>query len=156
MINFYKKLDRDHKGLFILAVIDIVIFLVLLPLGFIKTSNGFNWWSLSIGWLIGSIAQLIGYGSIIFFSAIIMNPNIKSNALKAVAPLTFFIRFGLYAGVLVISGISTFKSEWFGGLDIFNFVSCLIPLVFLSFYAMGAKIFELKAMGEPTKKEANE
>ena len=70
MVNFYKKLDKDHKGLFILAVIDIIVFLLLLPLAFLHEDNGFKWLSVSMGWLLGSIAQLIAYGSIIFFSSI--------------------------------------------------------------------------------------
>ena len=147
MVNFYKKLDKDHKGLFILAVIDIVIFILLLPLGFLHEDSGFKWLSVSMGWLLGSVAQLIAYGSIIFFSSIILNPNIKSNALKAVAPLTFFLRFALYIIVLAVSAICTFKKDIFGGFDLFNFWSCAVPLVFLSFYTMGAKLIELKNVG---------
>lgn len=147
MVNFYKKLDKDHKGLFNLAVIDLVIFVLLLPLSLLTEDGGFKWATVSFGWLLGSLAQIIAYASIIFFSGIILNPNIKSNALKAVAPLTFFLRFALYIIVLAVSAICTFKNELFGGFDLFNFWACVVPLVFLSFYTMGAKLIELKNTG---------
>ncbi len=156
MKNWFKKLTSNAKSLFILGCFDVFVFVCMIPFAFFSTESGYWLGSLMLGWLLGCFAQILGYISIIFTSKVLGNISGTSGLGKLFGGGGFFIRYILYAGVLTISAISTFKPEWFGGLNCLNFFSCFSSIVMLSFYVMIYKIIEIKNESEPTEnKETN-
>lgn len=126
---WYAKLSHEQKEFVWLAVIAIIGLIATTPLFFIDVPANYSYF---FGWLLGSVAELIGFASIVFFGNAMVkasqNPESKAGPLAA---LTGILRLAFYAGVLVISAICTFRKEWFGGFDAFNFWTCfggLLPL----------------------------
>lgn len=126
MLNFYMKLNRDKKVFFWLAVLAVVVYLALMPLYFFGLDKGYQYPN---GWLLGSVIELISYVTLIKFTNSITMDTEKKNV-----PLILFsslIRPLLYVAVLFVSGVCTFKSEWFGGFDMFSFwtsFAALLPM----------------------------
>ena len=153
MKNWFKKLTSNAKSLFFLACFDLFVFICFVPFAFFNTESGYWLGSLMLGWLLGCFAQILGYISIIFTSKVLGNINGTSTLGTLFGGGGFFIRYILYAGVLAISAISTFKPEWFGGFNCLNFFTCFSSIVVLSFFLMIYKIIEMKNESKQTEKE---
>lgn len=150
MLNWYKGLSSNKKCLFLLGMLDIFVFICLVPFAFFTTDSGYWLGTLMFGWLLGSVAQIVAFSSMILTSKAFTNPNTPGALLGAGG---FFIRYFLYAVVLVIAGICTFRSEWFGGFNAFNFFTCFSSLVVLSFFVAIFKFLEIRKESEPVKEE---
>ncbi|HBE98641.1 MAG TPA: hypothetical protein DDW18_01130 [Firmicutes bacterium] len=116
MVNFYIKLNRDQKAFFWLAVLAVVVYLALMPLYFFGLEKGYQYPN---GWLFGSAVELFSYFTLIKTTrAVTKDP---ANRRLSLIVLTSLLRPLLYVVVLALSAICTFKSEWFGGFDMFSF-----------------------------------
>lgn len=126
MVNFYVKLNRDKKAFFWLVVLAVVVYLALMPLYFFGLEKGYQYPN---GWLFGSLIELFAYFTLIkTTNAVTKDPVNKKLSLIVLMSL---LRPLLYVVVLAISGICTFKSEWFGGFDMFSFwtsFAALLPM----------------------------
>lgn len=123
MVNFYLKLNRDKKVFFWLAILAIVVYLALMPLYFFGVDKGYQYPN---GWLLGSLVELLSYISLIKMSNALTTSEKKNVGLVV---LSSFLRPLLYVLVLGVSGVCTFKSEWFGGFDMFSFWTSFVSLL---------------------------
>lgn len=153
MMQWYKKLTSNKKCLLLLGVFDAFVFVCLIPFAFFSMDNGYWLGTLMLGWLLGSIAQLIAYVTIVFTSKMLTTPNGTSATGTLMGAGGFFIRYFLYAAVLALSAICTFKSEWLLGFDKFNVFTCGAALVVLSFFVMIFKVIEMRGEADPVKKQ---
>lgn len=116
LVDKYLSLPKSKRELVWIGLIDLIVFIILVPfftIGLLK---------LSLGWLIGSIVAIVSHLMMNYSAKTILsdvNQSKKSGTLLAM--VFFFARILLWAIVLVISGICTFKSEWFNGFDLFYF-----------------------------------
>lgn len=115
-----------------MAAVALIVFIGLCPLFF------FRLWAYPLGWLFGSIAELLAYLSLMYFSDSLFKKNDAQRALSAtMAAGSAGLRILLYAAVLVVAGICTFKPEWFHGFDAFNFYTTaagLLPMLAVIFF----------------------
>lgn len=126
MMNFYSKLQRETKIFFWLAILALVVYLALMPLYFFGLDKGYQYPN---GWLLGSIVSLFAYFTLIKMSNALTMENSKRSTPLVV--LSSFLRPLLYVLVLGVSGVCTFKPEWFGGFDMFSFwtsFAALLPM----------------------------
>lgn len=123
MVNFYLKLNRDKKVFFWLTILAIVVYLALMPLYFFGVDKGYQYPN---GWLLGSLVELLSYISLIKMSNALTTSEKKNVGLVV---LSSFLRPLLYVLVLGASGVCTFKSEWFGGFDMFSFWTSFASLL---------------------------
>lgn len=104
----YLKLSPERKSLFILIAVSLMISLCLLPFSLLSLPG------LSIGFLAGSAVQVLAYLSLCYSMKLISRPGAleKKKALWAI-PL-FFLRWLLYAGILVLAAFCTYRwnSTW--------------------------------------------
>ena len=135
----YLALSSERKQLAWLIVVDLFVFVVLVPffvLGLL---------SLSLGWLLGAVLSILTMLSMQYTSNSVFKKSSKPSAL-AFTSLFFILRFTLWAGVLIVAAICTFRPEWFGGFDLFSFYTCAAAYLPMPIITV---IFSLK-----TKKEA--
>ncbi len=126
MMNFYTKLNDDKKVFFWLSILAVVVFLALSPLYFFGLDKGYQYPN---GWLLGSAIELFAYFSLLKFSDLVTKEN--GNKKTGLIILSSLLRPFLYIVVLVVSGICTFKPEWFGGFDAFSFwtvIASILPM----------------------------
>ena len=118
MVEKYLKLNENQKTIFWLALIGAVVFVGLCPLFFFYENKGFSY---PMGWLLGTGAEILSFWTIIKMSESVIptDPSVDPKPLRII----FFValRFIIYIIVLVVAAICTFKSEWFGGFNLFNF-----------------------------------
>ncbi len=124
MMTFYSKLQREYKIFFWLAIMALVVYLALIPLYFFGIEKGYQYPN---GWLLGSVVALIAYITLIKMSVAITSEGVSKN--MGLIMLSSMIRPLLYVVVLAVSGICTFKSEWFGGFDMFSFYTSFAALL---------------------------
>ncbi len=130
MRDWFNKLPIEKKNFFILAFIELFVFLCLLPLMF------FNAGSWPLGWLIGGMATLLNYVLLVRFSKVILDPNSPAKGSTTLIGLvSSFIRYLIFAALIIFSAICTFKSEWLGGFSAFN-----VFAVALSYFPLPALI----------------
>jgi uncharacterized membrane protein len=139
MAKWFQKLPMNRKALFIMAMVALVVFFGLCPLFF------FHLWAYPLGWLLGSTAELLAYLSLMYFSDSLFKKNDAQRSLSAtMAAGSAGLRILLYAVVLVVAGICTFKPEWFHGFDAFNFYTTaagLLPMLGVIFFT---QLYEIK------------
>lgn len=132
MKNWYRKLSLDGKQIFWLAIFAALGLIITAPICFLNIDRSYSYF---FGWLLGSAAEIIGFCTILFMGTSFEEASKGGNAKGgAVAALFGIVRFFLYAVVLVVSAICTFRSQWFGGFDAFNFWTCfggLVPMPFV-------------------------
>ncbi|MCH3908910.1 MAG: hypothetical protein LKF75_04895 [Bacilli bacterium] len=135
MAQWYMKLNVQKKALFLMAMVALGGFLIMIPLFFLTTDSGYPLGSLPLGWLLGSVIELLAYSTIIMMSNAITASQNKTTGMAAGLALgSHFVRFILYLAGLLISAICTFKSEWFGGFNAFSFYTCAaayLPMLFI-------------------------
>ncbi len=115
MGKWLSSLSDENKDFFILAVIELFVFLCLLPLIFVGAGS----WAL--GWLAGGSLTLLNYFLLMRFSSSILDPDSgdkKSVTFFALA--ASFLRYALFGGLLIVAAISTYKSEWLNGFSALN------------------------------------
>ncbi len=132
MVKWYLKLDSNHKVLFVLSFLGAVVFFAMCPLFFLRGENNYPLGAVPVGWLLGSLISIVSFYSITKMSEALT--KMQGGTLTS-APLSLLgsaIRFLLYAAGLVVSAISTFRPEWFGGFNYINFFSlagALLPML---------------------------
>ena len=151
LVEWYRSLNKLQTELFWIGLVDFVVFVALIPfftLGYL---------SLSLGWLLGSLISICSHLTMNFSAKVILKDASGKAGGAMFSILFFFLRMFLWAVGLVISGICTFKSEWFNGWDLLNFWTCFaayfpgtIVLIISNFRAR-------KVEGrEPSKKESED
>lgn len=125
MVDKYLKLKEQEKILVWLLIFGVIGFVGLCPVFFFYQAKGYSY---PLGWLLGTIAEIIGWWSIMKMGDALLpesgDPKDRRN------PILFVVlRFAIYFVVLVIAAICTFKSEWFGGFDAFSFWTTFVALL---------------------------
>lgn len=137
----------NRKALFIMGIIAVLGFAGLSPLFFIHgaESNSYPYGAYPLGWLLGSVAELLAFLTLMRFSDSLFAQKDPAHSLtSALAVGSAGLRILLYAAVLVVSGICTFKSEWFGGFNAFNFYTTAAGLLPMLAVVLITQFFELK------------
>ncbi len=139
MGKWLSSLSSEKKDFFFLSVIELFVFLCLIPLAFIGAGS----WTL--GWLVGALVTLLNYFLLIRFSSSILDPNNgDKTSVTFLALAASFLRYALFGGLLIIAAISTYKSEWLGGFSAFNVFAVALsylplPVLLLSSHFLRAK-----------------
>jgi predicted ABC-type exoprotein transport system permease subunit len=122
MAKWYLKLNAEEKAFFLMAALALIVFVCLCPLFFFYDVKGYSY---PLGWLLGSVIELLAYWTILKMSeALFKKEDAGHSTATGLALASNSLRFILYAVGLFLSAICTFKSEWFGGFDAFNFFAC--------------------------------
>ena len=124
MLTFYQKLDNDKKIFFWLSLIGLVVYLALMPLYFFGVDRGYQWPN---GWLLGSLVELISYLTLLLMTNSLAKKAGEKNVIVVI--LNSLLRPFLYVVVLAIAAICSFRSEWFGGFDMFGFWAVFASLM---------------------------
>lgn len=148
MIKWFSKLNDEKKDIFILVSLGLIVFVCLCPLFLIDKGA----WPL--GWLLGSVIEVICYITILQLSAALTSSEVKtSNTVKSF--VGSIGRFFLYAVGLVISAICTFKSEWFGGFAGFNFFAVALSYLPLPIVVMVNHLISNKRLAQENEKKTD-
>lgn len=126
MVKRYLKWDENQRAVFWMTILALVVFLGLLPLFFLGGDKGY---SFPLGWILGSVTEIVSFFSILHFSKTMFEENSSHKATIWSSLLAGGFRFFFYAAVLVVSAICTFRSSWFGGFDAFNFYATFLALL---------------------------
>ncbi len=130
LANWYCNRSEEGHVYFWMSVLALFVFLFLCPLFFFYDIEGYSY---PLGWLLGSLFSFFSYWSMCFQGKSLQRRDAKKGSL-AFTLLCLGLRFLGYAAVLFVSAICSFKKEWFGGFDAFNFytsAASLLPLPFL-------------------------
>lgn len=153
----WNELDAGGKTFRTLLAIAVFGFLLLAPLFLLHDEKG-SYGVYPLGWLLGSVAELLGFLSM---KAMVSSLGKDGKGVLSVY-LGASLRFVLFAAVLLVSAICTFRPDWFGGFDAFSFYTCFaailpFPIVtWLMHYleGRGGKIFRKNPASEaPEKKD---
>lgn len=125
MLEKYRKLSLNGRCFFWLLILCAVVYLAMLPLYFFGVNKGYSYPN---GWLFGSIFMLAVYYSFIKMGDFLISKERNNTGLGVAIS---FIRPIVYLLVLGVSAICTFKSDWFGGFDAFNFYTSFAALLIL-------------------------
>lgn len=117
MMDKYLKFNEQQKIMFWLIVIGIIGFVGLCPIFFFYEAKGYSY---PLGWLLGTIAEIIGWWSIMKMGDALLPESGDAKDSRNVL-LYVVIRFAAYIAALVVAAICTFRAEWFNGFDGFNF-----------------------------------
>lgn len=116
LVRWYSSMDKLAKECFWIGVVDLAVFAILVPfflLGYL---------SLSLGWLLGSAISLISHLTMNFAATSIVREAQSTKKVGTLLGVLFFmLRMILWAAGLIIAAICTYKAEWFGGWNGFNF-----------------------------------
>lgn len=130
LVDWYINQSEEGRVYFWMSVLTLFVFLCLCPLFFFYDIQGYSY---PLGWLLGSLFSFLSYWSMCYQGKNLQKRDAKKGSLVFTL-LCMALRFLGYVGVLLVSGICTFKKEWFSGFDAFNFytsAASLIPLPFL-------------------------
>jgi hypothetical protein len=122
MIKWYNKLKSEQKDLFIIVLIALVVFLCLLPLYLIKQGAWPN------GWLLGSAVAVVGYVTLVKTLSKFGADSQKASSV-GLTILFSALRYVLYAAALAVSAVCTFRPDWFGGFNGFQFFATALALI---------------------------
>ncbi len=142
----FRSLSSEGKAIAILLFLTVVPFLGLLPLFFFHDAGGYPLGAYPLGWLLGSGAGLFAYASIVYASRYLLGGKDEKGGSLGLTLLLTFARLLVYAIVLVIAAICTFKSEWFGGFNAFNFWTAFGGLLPMSVVSIFVHFVEVKAV----------
>jgi hypothetical protein len=148
MGKWFAKLTLNQKCLFFMGALALVVFAFLCPLFFFHSENNYPLGAYPLGWLLGSGAEILAFLTLMYMSDTLFaqkDPNHMITSTLALASSS--LRFVLYAAVLLVSGICTFKSEWFGGFNAFNFYTTAAGLLPMLFVVLFTTFFNLKHNG---------
>lgn len=145
-----------------MIAIAILGFLGLSVLFLFQSESGYPMGAYPLGWLLGSIAEIGCFLTLVYMSdSLFSRKNSAHPITSTLALLSAGLRLFIYAAVLLVSAICTFKSEWFGGFNAFNFYTTaagLLPMlvvVFLTqFFALKKESAAPQGSGAVAKKEA--
>lgn len=128
----YKNLNANDKCLLWMGIVFGVVLVLMIPLFFFTLEDGYPLMAIPFGWILGSAAEIISFVTISWMSKSIANPNAKGGS----AIFSALLRVVIYAGVLLLSAISTFRSDMLGGFNYINFFSTaagLLPMLAIIF-----------------------
>src|SRR5574344_1960454 len=135
MGKWFAKLTLNQKCLFVMGMVALIVFVFLCPLFFIHRESNYPMGAYPLGWLLGSVVELLAFVSMMYMSdGLFAQKDMGHPVASALAIGSASLRFFLYAGALLVSAICTFKSEWFGGFNAFNFYTTaagLLPMLFV-------------------------
>ncbi len=147
MGKWLSSLSSENKDFFFLAVIELFVFLCLLPLMFVGAGS----WTL--GWLAGGAVTLFNYFMLIRFSSSILDPeNGDKKSATFFALAASFLRYALFGGLLLLSAICTYKSEWLNGFSAFNLFAVALSYLPLPIMLMCSNLLKAKKEEKETKK----
>ena len=127
LTEWYNKTSDTKKNLFLLGLITFAGFAATF-IFFFNNNPG-----VPLGWLLGSIIELICYLSIVKGTAFMLDPSSLDRKKGYLAPLFMFMRLGLYAGGLILAGFATFRwgSMSSSYLNFFAVFAGYMPMVVL-------------------------
>ena len=125
MVEKYLKLNEHQRTLFWLIVIGVVGFIGLCPFFFFYQDKGYSY---PMGWLLGTLAEILSFFTIIKMSEALLPTEEEPNPRPTKIILYVALRFLIYIAVLVIAAICTW-TNWFGGFDMFNFWMTFVGLL---------------------------
>ena len=131
MVEKYLKLNDNQKTIFWLAVIGAGVFVGLCPLFFFYEIQGFSY---PLGWLLGTVAEILSFWTIIKMSEAVIPTEANTNPKPLKIIFYIALRFIIYIIVLTIAAICTFKPDWFGGFNMFNFWTTFVGLLPVQVY----------------------
>ncbi len=139
MGEWFSSLSREKKDFFLLAIVELFVFLCLIPLMFVGAGS----WT--IGWFVGSLVTLLNYYLLVRFSASILNPD-NANKMSAtfIGIAASGLRFLLFAGLLILAGICTYRSQWLGGFSAFNVFAVALSYLPLPIVLVITRLFPAK------------
>ena len=139
MGEWFSSLSREKKDFFLLAIVELFVFLCLIPLMFVGAGS----WT--IGWFVGSLITLLNYYLLVRFSASILNPD-NANKMSAtfIGIAASGLRFLLFAGLLILAGICTYRSQWLGGFSAFNVFAVALSYLPLPIVLVITRLFPAK------------
>ncbi len=114
MLKKFMALSEEKKTLAVLLAISLAVFACLCPFFFLSLGQ------YPIGWITGSLIACVCYLSMYKGNEFLLSMDGKKGA-AAYSVLLYFSRFLLMGAGLVVAAVCTYKSEWFGGFDAFNF-----------------------------------
>lgn len=137
MVEKYLKLNDNQKTIFWLAIIGAVVFVGLCPLFFFYEIKGFTY---PMGWLLGTLAEILSFWTIVKMSEAVIpeDANTDPKAFKIIFYIA--LRFIIYIAVLTIAAICTFKPDWFGGFNMFNFWTTFVGLLPIQIYLFVSRL----------------
>lgn len=145
MGKWFAKLTLNQRCLFIMGALALVVFLFLCPLFFVHQENNYPMGAYPLGWLLGSVAEILAFVTLMYMSdGLFAQKDMGHPVTSALAIGSASLRFVLYAAVLLVSAICTFKSEWFGGFNAFNFFTTAAGLLPMLFVVLIATFYDLK------------
>lgn len=128
LVKRWLKWDENQKSLAILVLIAIVGFCVQIPLFLIHDNDGFSYGAYPLGWLLGSLIEIIAFISMDLMVKALGRVSDKTSGTFLILG-SFVVRFLLYIVGLIISAICTFVPEIWGGFSGFNFFTCFAALL---------------------------
>jgi hypothetical protein len=146
MAKWFVTLSEEKKTYFILVAIAILGFAFLSPLFFFRLGS----WPL--GWLFGSVIEIICYFTIVRFSDTIFAEKSKTSAVVVAVALNC-LRIFLYLAGLFLGAICTFRSEWFGGWNAINFWAVFLSYMPLQVVLIVRSLLQLRAEKNAAKIE---
>ncbi len=154
MANWFKKMSKNEKDLVCLVVFELFVFLCLCPLALI---NAGSW---ALGWLVGSIVTVFNFSTMIYNSNMLLDPESETKSSSTMLGIFYsFLRVFLFAGVLIVAAICTYKSEWFGGFRAFNVFAVALSylplpiLLFISHYISSSREIKNKEKASSEDKQ---
>jgi hypothetical protein len=133
-VKKFLEMDAVHRALWIMIAVAVVVFVCLCPLFLLKSEDNYPYVAYPFGWLLGSVIEILAYLTIIKMSKSLLTKKADHPVTMGLALLSGSLRMFLWASGLLVSAICTFKSEWFGGFNAFNFYTCAIaylPMLFI-------------------------
>lgn len=148
LVKRFLASSPEGKSLVILAFLTIVPFFAMLPLFFFHADDGYPLGAYPLGWLLGSLAGLLAYWSMTFGARTLLRKGDIPAGSLALTIAFNFLRIFLYAAVLVVAAICTFRSDWFGGFNAFNFWTAFGGLVQLTVVSILTHFVELRLVSD--------
>jgi len=127
LVEWYNKTSDTKKNLFLLGIVTLCGFAVTSIFFFLNNPG------VPLGWLFGSIIELICYLSIVKGTAFMLDLNSLDRKKGYLAPLFMFMRLALYAGGLILAAFATFRwgSMSSSYLNFFAVFAGYMPMVVL-------------------------
>ena len=148
MGKWFAKLTLNQKCLFFMGVLALVVFAFLCPLFGFHSEDNYPMGAYALGWLLGSVVEILAFVSLMYMSdGLFAKKDLGHPVASALAIGSASIRFVLYAAALLGSAICTFKSEWFGGFNAFNFYTTAAGLLPMLFVVLFTTFFQIRHEG---------
>lgn len=103
LVDWYNKRSEEGRNIFLLVLIAIAGFAATFIFFFLNNPG------VPLGFLFGSLIEIIAYITIVKSAKFMLDPNGLSRKKALLAPLFMVMRFLLYAGGLVLGAFATYR-----------------------------------------------